>query len=148
MIGMVILTQRPADQGRCRLDPARFERLARYAARRPSRRAVLGALGSAPLGALGGGAAAARGTVCLRARDCGAGRECFFGRCRPIPSGGSDCDQKRCCGNGRVVCFGRYADRRYQRFVLCVSDKGFWERPASSCREFCAKWAGPSCTCC
>jgi len=107
------------------MDPERFDRLARFAARGPSRRALLGALGGGALAALGGGGAAAarRGTGpgecarplerCATAPCCGTA-VCVGGVCVPAECGPCvvyhliACDQGACrpqCASDRLPNF-------------------------------------------
>jgi len=130
------------------MDPVRFDRLAKFAARRPSRRALLGALGSGVLTALGGGTGAAQPGIlsCQSDVQCPPPLVCLNRACRPL------CDRKRCFGRDCIVCLTDDPDFNedfvYGRFVDCVNDKAFCEGRTQSCCEFCAAWADESCRCC
>lgn len=112
------------------MDPTRFDRLARHAARRPSRRAMLAALGGGLLATLGGGGAGAqsrRVEPCGCDHECGAGRECVRGEC-----------VARSCR----TC-GEQLDYFRERFQQCYGDVKFCGgRPYMTCCGFCASWAG------
>jgi len=119
------------------MDPRHFDRLAKFAARRPSRRKVLGVLGGGLLTAFGGGAGAAprgRDQPCETDQGCPGGH-CVHGRC--VGGGGPEACPD-CCDR----CSDRPAVYR-ERFSSCFNNKAFCEGHGSlSCCAFCTGWLG------
>lgn len=103
------------------MDPVRFDRLARFAARRPSRRALLGAVGGGLLAALAGRGAPAAADACDEAfAVCLAHAQVAFATAALACGADAACRARAEATYGTAVTLCQRADERCRQPASCA----------------------------